>query len=155
MKLRKILSKFLKKKVLVKKLSETATLPTQGDPLAAGYDVFSDETVSIPPLSRKMVSTGISIDGLSGHYARVAPRSGLALKHGVDVFAGVIDESYRGEIKVILFNSDKNEEFIVNKCDRIAQLVFTKINNNIDFVETKNGLTKTDRGSGGFGSTGR
>jgi dUTP pyrophosphatase len=126
---------------------------TRANPTDAGMDLMSAEEKSIPPLSRVVVSTGISMEIPEGYYGRVAPRSGLALKYGIDVLAGVVDSSYRGEIRVILFNTDKEETFNIRQGDKIAQMIIEK-HYNFDFVEV-NELSSTQRGEGGFGSTGR
>lgn len=121
---------------------------------SAGCDLTSAEDVTIPPQTRRVVGTGLKIEMPGGYGAYVCPRSGLAAKHGVTVLntPGVIDNDYRGEIKVILYNSGE-EEFIVKKGDRIAQLVFFPIIQAI-FRKIKV-VASTDRGEGGFGSTGR
>jgi dUTP pyrophosphatase len=136
---------------LVKVLSANAKVPSRSSDKAAGYDLSSAEESVVPARGRKMIKTGIAISVPVGHYGRVAPRSGLTLKNGIDVGAGVIDEDYRGEVCVILFNHS-DEEFVVNIGDRIAQLILEKIST-LD-VEVVNSLDITDRGDGGFGSTG-
>jgi dUTP pyrophosphatase len=88
----------------VKKLSEKAQLPTRGSKGAAGYDLFAAKSIVIPAKGRAIVPTDISIAIPEGTYARVAPRSGLAVKHGIDVGAGVVDYDYRGPLGVVLFN---------------------------------------------------
>jgi dUTP pyrophosphatase len=98
-----------------------------------------------------MVSTGIAIGIPNGTYGRVAPRSGLAAKHGIDVGAGVIDPDYTGEVKVILFNNSDND-FEIKKGDRIAQLILEKVLT--PEIKELGELAKTLRGEGGFGSTG-
>ena len=126
-------------------------MPSRGDEGAAGLDLSSVEEVVVPSGERRMIDTGIKVALPHGTYGRVAPRSGLALKHGVDVLAGVIDRSYRGVVKVILQNhGDKDLEVRVG--DRIAQLIVTKVDESIP-VEV-NSLDETERGEGGFGSTG-
>lgn len=143
-------------KIKVKKLNELAKIPARANPTDAGADLFSAVSDVIPPLTRKLIKTGISIEipecTTRNYYGRIAPRSGLAYKNGIDVMAGVIDSSYRGEIGVVLFNSDKDKEFVINVGDRIAQLII-EAHYNFDF-EDSNELSETDRGSGGFGSTG-
>ncbi|AUF82677.1 dUTP pyrophosphatase [Tetraselmis virus 1] len=135
----------------VKLLCDDAKMPCRGDQGAAGFDVYSTEDAVIPKGGRNGVGTGLSMACPPNHYIRVAPRSGLAFKNGIDVLAGVIDESYRGEIKVILQNLGDND-FSVKKGDRIAQLIFEKIS--IPMLELVDSLSDTERGSGGFGSTG-
>lgn len=81
-----------------------AKLPTRGSASAAGYDLYASENVTLPRGGRKVIATGISLAIPEGHYGRVAPRSGLASKHGIDTGAGVIDEDYRGLLGVLLFN---------------------------------------------------
>eukprot|EP00958_Prasinococcus_capsulatus_P023990 scaffold3691_cov394-Prasinococcus_capsulatus_cf.AAC.10 len=105
----------------------------------------------VPSGGRALVKTGLSIAIPQGTYARIAPRSGLAYKSGIDVGAGVVDYDYRGEVGVILFNFG-NEDFQVRKGDRIAQLILEKIATP-EVVEVSD-LDDTVRGEGGFGSTG-
>ncbi|XP_058703161.1 deoxyuridine 5'-triphosphate nucleotidohydrolase, mitochondrial isoform X1 [Poecile atricapillus] len=134
------------------KLSENAFTPSRGSPRAAGYDLYSAYDCVIPPMEKAVVKTDIQIALPSGCYGRVAPRSGLAAKHFIDVGAGVIDEDYRGNIGVVLFNFGK-EMFEVKKGDRIAQLICERIYYpELEEVET---LDDTERGEGGFGSTGK
>lgn len=136
----------------IKKLNSNAKIPTRANPNDAGADLYSIESVIIPPLSRAIVKTGIVLEIPESYYGRIAPRSGLAAKSGIDVLAGVIDSSYRGEIGVVLFNSDSSNSFIVNTGDRIAQLIIENHYNPV-FVEVPD-LTETNRGEGGFGSSG-
>lgn len=124
----------------------------RANPSDAGIDLRAAEEANIPPLGRATISTGICLEIPEGHYGRVAPRSGLAHRHGIDVLAGVVDSSYRGEVKVVLHNTDKHESFHVSPGDRMAQLIIER-HYNPEFVEVED-LTQTDRGSGGFGSTG-
>lgn len=135
------------------RMSDSAKIPTRANPTDAGADVYSIEQSIIHPFERKIISTGIRMEIPEGYYARIAPRSGLAAKNGIDVLAGVIDSSYRGEVKVVLYNSDKSNSFFVNPGDRIAQLIVER-HYNFEFVEVVEELSDTDRGSGGFGSTG-
>ena len=134
-----------------KKINAEAKDPYRANPTDAGADLCSVENVIIGPLERKIISTGIAIEIPMGYYGRVAPRSGLAAKYGIDVLAGVIDSGYRGEIKVILFNSG-NENFEVKIGDRIAQLIIEH-HFNFEFQQVSD-LSDTDRGEDGFGSTG-
>uniref|UniRef100_A0A8C5L964 Deoxyuridine 5'-triphosphate nucleotidohydrolase n=1 Tax=Jaculus jaculus TaxID=51337 RepID=A0A8C5L964_JACJA len=127
------------------RLSEHATAPTRGSTLAAGYDLYSAYDYTVPPKEKGIVKTGIQIAVPPGCYGRVAPRSGLAVKHFIDVGAGVIDEDYRGNVGFVLFNFGK-EKFEVKQGDRIAQLIY---------IEEVQVLDDTERGSGGFGSTGK
>nr|AAW51453.1 deoxyuridine triphosphatase [Paramecium bursaria Chlorella virus SH6A] len=137
--------------LLVKKLVETATTPMRGSEGAAGYDISSVEDVVIPAMGRVAVSTGLSIRVPDGTYGRIAPRSGLAYKYGIDVLAGVIDSDYRGELKAILYNSGERD-YIIKTGDRIAQLILEKIETPDVAVVIE--LEDTIRGGGGFGSTG-
>lgn len=162
----------------VLKLSPGATIPTYGSAGAAGMDLYADfsrenyKMIALPPGQRKLIKTGIAIAIPRGHYARVAPRSGLAYKNGIDVMAGVIDEDYRGEVGVILFNSDFDSAersaqdtegywynpigaalpHVIQHGDRIAQLIIEKYTPCLP-VEVSS-LDDTNRGAGGFGSTG-
>lgn len=136
----------------VKKLSETATIPVRASLNAAGVDLFSSEDIIIPAKARGTIRTGIAVALPTKTYGRIAPRSSLAANNGIDVGAGVVDEDYRGEIKVILFNHG-GVAFEVHKGDRIAQLIVEKIEK--PWVEEVESLDSTDRGEGGFGSTGK
>lgn len=134
--------------------SDKARVPTKGSVLAAGYDLYSSEDAIIPAQGQGLVSTDISIIVPIGTYGRVAPRSGLAVKHGISTGAGVIDADYRGEVKIVLFNHS-TKDFEIKAGDRIAQLVLERIVN-ADIEEiSEDQLTATDRGEGGFGSTGK
>ncbi|TXG53126.1 hypothetical protein EZV62_022295 [Acer yangbiense] len=135
----------------VKKLSEKAVLPSRGSPLAAGYDLSSATETKVPAGGKALVPTDLNIAIPVGTYARVAPRSGLAWKHSIDVGAGVIDADYRGPVGVILFNYS-DADFEVKVGDRIAQLIIEKITTP-DVLEVED-LDSTVRGEGGFGSTG-
>ena len=136
----------------IKLLNELAKVPTRANLSDAGADLYSIENVEIPPLERRMISTGISLKIEDGYYGRIAPRSGLACKHGIDVLAGVIDSEYIGEIKVILYNTDKNNYHNVNIGDKIAQIIIEK-HYNFDF-ELVEQIEETNRGNKGFGSSG-
>ncbi|XP_064388547.1 deoxyuridine 5'-triphosphate nucleotidohydrolase-like [Halichondria panicea] len=136
----------------VKRLSDKATLPTRGSPFAAGYDLYSAQDVTICPEGKALVKTDIAIAVPEGCYGRVAPRSGLSWKHHIDVGAGVIDYDYRGNVGVVLFNLAK-QEYKVQKGDRIAQLVLERIFT--PPVVEMDSLDNTERGTGGYGSTGK
>ncbi|XP_058607327.1 deoxyuridine 5'-triphosphate nucleotidohydrolase, mitochondrial isoform X1 [Onychostoma macrolepis] len=133
------------------KLTENATTPSRGSNQAAGFDLYSAYDYSIEPMDKALVKTDIQIAVPHGYYGRVAPRSGLAVKHFIDVGAGVVDEDYRGNLGVVLFNFNK-EPFEVKKGDRIAQLICERIcYPELQELQT---LDETERGAGGFGSTG-
>uniref|UniRef100_A0AAY4CIQ4 Deoxyuridine 5'-triphosphate nucleotidohydrolase n=1 Tax=Denticeps clupeoides TaxID=299321 RepID=A0AAY4CIQ4_9TELE len=134
------------------KLSENATVPTRGSAKAAGYDLYSAYDYSVASLDKVIVKTDIQIAIPAGCYGRVAPRSGLAAKYFIDVGAGVVDEDYRGNVGVVLFNFSK-ETFEVKKGDRVAQLICERICYP-DLLQLET-LDETTRGDGGFGSTGR
>lgn len=127
--------------------------PTRGSADAAGFDLYASSKASIAPQSRAIVKTGIVLEIPSEYYGRIAPRSGLALKHGIDVMAGVIDADYRGEIGVILYNTDKEKTFHVDIGDRIAQIIIEKYYN-FDMVLASE-ISYTKRNDGGFGSSGK
>lgn len=136
------------------KLHEDAIIPTRGTALAAGLDLCCVEEFILNPGDIKLVPTGLAMELPPSHEGQVRPRSGLAAKHGVTVLnsPGTIDEDYRGEIKVILINHGLRT-FIGHKGDRIAQLVVAKVV--IPEVVETTELSGTQRGEGGFGSTGR
>lgn len=136
----------------IKKLCYDAIVPTRGSDGAVGYDLYSSEDAIVPcQAGRALVGTGITTVLPPGVYGRVAPRSGLAVKHCINVGAGVIDPDYTGEIKVVLFNHGMND-FEVKKGDRIAQLVLERCET--PPIEEISIVEDTERGSGGFGSTG-
>jgi deoxyuridine 5'-triphosphate nucleotidohydrolase len=144
--------------IKVKRLTTTARLPTKAHESDAGFDIYSDEDKVISPMSRESIHTGIAIEipeipeSNKDIYVRIAPRSGLSVKAGIDVFAGVVDRGYIGEIIVCLFNSSK-EEFKINKGDKIAQMIPTLILKD-NLLEVKE-LEETRRGEKGFGSSGK
>lgn len=138
--------------LIVKFLTSNAKLPTRASALSAGYDLSSVENTVVPARQRKLIKTGLSFTIPEGHYGRIAPRSGLALKKGIDVGAGVCDADYTGEVCVILFNHS-DEDFIVNDGDRIAQFILEKIST--PDIEIVNELCETERGINGFGSSGQ
>ena len=137
--------------LFVKKLDESAVVPVRGSELAAGYDLSSIVDIVVPSLGRVAVPTGLAVKVPVGTYGRIAPRSGLAFKHGIDVLAGVVDADYRDEVRVILYNTS-GTDYEIKTGDRIAQLVVEKIEM-LD-VEVVDDLDETSR-KGGFGSTGR
>lgn len=135
----------------VKLLSDTAKPPTRGSEASAGLDLYASEDNTVPPRGKALVKTGLQMRIPLGCYGRVAPRSGLALKKFIDVGAGVIDADYNGEVGVVLFNFS-DEEFAVKTGDRIAQLILERIC--MAPVVVVDSLDDTQRGAGGFGSTG-
>jgi len=136
----------------VRKLSSDATIPVRGSARAAGYDLFAAADAQVPAQGKALIRTDLALAIPTGYYGRVAPRSGLALKHHIDVGAGVIDEDYRGPLGVLLFNFGSTP-FDVKKGDRVAQLLVEKIIT--PPVLEVDDLDATDRGAGGFGSTGK
>lgn len=126
-------------------------LPTRMTPGSAGYDLYAAVRQEMAPGTRAMVSTDISVEIPAGHYGRIAPRSGLAVKKGIGIGAGVIDSDFRGPIGVVMFNHN-DEWFEMMPGDRIAQLILEKIST--PAVEEITEHTATQRGEGGFGSTG-
>ena len=134
----------------VKLLSPKATLPVKGTSLAAGYDLSSAQQLTIPVNGRALVQTDISLSVPKGTYGRIAPRSGLAVKHGITTGAGVIDTNYTGPIGIVLFNHG-DQEFQIQG-DRIAQLILEQVANK-PVIEVQE-LIQTSRGDKGFSSTG-
>lgn len=135
-----------------KKLSPRAVSPTRGSPQAAGLDLSSAADLVIPAKGKAIVPTDLSISVPDGCYGRIAPRSGLAAKHFIDVGAGVVDADYRGPVGVVLFNLGE-ADFSIKQGDRIAQLICEKIVY-AEVLEVQE-LTDTVRGEGGYGSTGK
>ena len=137
------------------RLSDTATLPTRAHEGDAGLDLYASEPAHIGPGERWSVGTGIAVEVPEGHAGLVLPRSGLASEHGIALVnsPGLIDSGYRGELRILLLNTDPAETFRVNSGDRIAQLVIVEVGGG-DPVEV-DALAESVRGEGGFGSTGR
>lgn len=137
--------------IKIKKLHDDACLPKRGSSLAAGADLSCVEAFTLEPGERKLVTTGLAVEIPPGFYGRVAPRSGLAVKHGIDVLAGVIDADYRGELKVPLINLGQ-QAVSFDAGERIAQLIIEQAAI-CDYVWVEE-LADTARAGGGFGSTG-
>jgi len=139
----------------VARLSEAAVLPTRAHDGDAGIDLHACEAAHIGPGERWSVGTGIAVEIPEGHAGLVLPRSGLAKKHGIALVnaPGLIDAGYRGELRVLLLNTDPAETFRVEPGDRIAQLVIAPIA--IAEPVEAHALSESSRGDGGFGSSGR
>lgn len=139
-------------RINVKRLHPDARLPARGSEWAAGADLTCVAPFTLRPGERQLVATGLAFEIPPGHYGRVAPRSGLAARHGVDVLAGVIDADYRGECRVLLINLGE-AAVSFEAGERIAQLIIERAAP-CDYVWAEE-LGETERSSGGFGSTGR
>lgn len=135
----------------VVRISKAATLPARATEGSAGYDLCASEDATIPPGMRKVVRTDLSISVPSRHYGRVAPRSGLAYKHGIDIGAGVIDSDYTGPLGIVMINNGV-KDFEIKVGDRVAQLLLERVS--VPPVEEVEALAETVRGAKGFGSTG-
>jgi len=147
------LNKWFTAALPVKKLTETAQLPTQANPSDAGWDLYADENVELLPGDITLISTGISLEIPDGYVGLIWDRSSLGVK-GVHRHAGVIDAGYRGEVKVCLHNTKKSGSgFVVSKGDRIAQILFQEVPL-FKLVESDD-LAETTRGAEGFGSSGK
>jgi dUTP pyrophosphatase len=141
----------MSERLLFKRLHPEARLPSRGSTRAAGLDLCAVERLTLAPGARAAVRTGLAVAIPEGFYGRVAPRSGLAVRHGIDVLAGVVDSDYRGEILCALVNHG-SEPFEIEPGARVAQLI-------IEVIATPESawaddLEETERGAGGFGSTG-
>jgi dUTP pyrophosphatase len=139
----------------VQRLDPELPLPSQQHTDDAGYDLHARERVELAPGGgRALVPTGLAIAIPSGYAGFVLPRSGLAFRHGVTCLnaPGLIDTLYRGELKVLLVNTDPTDKFVVERGDRIAQLVIQRVEQ-VDWVEVEE-LDRTERDTFGFGSTG-
>lgn len=137
--------------VRFKQLDPRAVLPQRGSKLAAGLDVCAIEDLTIGPRQRVMAKTGLAVAIPEGFYGRIAPRSGLAAKNGLDVLAGVIDSDYRGEVCCLLYNTS-SEVISLPAGSKVCQLIVEQIIT--PEAEWANDLDETARGAGGFGSTG-
>jgi len=137
------------------RLAEGALPPVRAHDDDAGYDLHAAEAATLPPGGRASVGTGIAVEIPNGHAGLVVPRSGLASRHGIGLVnsPGVIDSGFRGELRVLLLNTDHEHSFDVRSGDRIAQLLVVAVATP-RLVES-DALANTVRGAGGFGSTGR
>ena len=139
--------------LLVKRLHDGATLPTRAYEQDAGLDLSACERIELGPGERALVGTGLTVAIPDGHAGFVQPRSGLAARHGITVLntPGLVDAGYRGELKVVLLNTDRTESFVVEPGMRIAQLVVVPV----AFPEPREvgELPDSDRGEKGFGSS--
>ncbi|MFZ3062920.1 MAG: dUTP diphosphatase [Actinomycetota bacterium] len=141
--------------IKIKSLDKNLPLPCYAHNGDAGCDLYSRVDVEVKPGERALIPTGIAISIPDGYVGFVQPRSGLALKHGISIVnsPGTIDSKFRGEVGVILINLDPREVFRVSRGDKVAQLVVQKVENaTLKLVDE---LDETERGSGGFGSTGK
>jgi dUTP pyrophosphatase len=136
-------------------LSEAAEAPARAHPGDAGFDLRAIEAARLEPGQRASVGTGVAVEIPDGSAGLVLPRSGLAARHGISVVnaPGLIDAGYRGEIRVLLLNTDRTETFEIEPGDRIAQLVIVEVSDQ-EPVEAAS-LEESARGGDGFGSTGR
>jgi len=142
--------------IKVKLLTEDAIMPIRAHESDAGWDLHSSEDTLINPGTQSLVSTSISLEIPDGMVGLIWPRSGMAVKNGIDVFAGVIDSGYRGEIKVCLYNAGSkwsSHTFKISKGDRIAQILFQHTPP-VCLKEAEE-LQEAQRGDGGFGSSGK
>ena len=140
------------KSVLVKRINRGSCLPLRDTNGSVGYSLRSVIEERIPPGHRKCISTGIALQIPLGKYGRIASHSGLTMENGIVVGAGVIDNDYRGEVFVVMFNFGE-EDFIVRPGDKIAQIIFEKVC--LPRCREVCELSPTERGNNGFGSTGR
>lgn len=153
-------------KLLIKKLYPNALIPSYGSNGAAGLDLCAYGEHIVSAKTRKLISTGISIQWIlsnngnnvenekpEDYYFRIAPRSGLTVKHCIEIGAGVVDSDYRGEVKVCFINNS-DSSYSITHGDRIAQGILERIKR-FDAIEVVDKLIETSRGEGGFGSTGK
>ena len=136
--------------LLIKRLTETSTTPTKANSSDAGFDLYSDEDVIIKSGESVLVSTGVAMAIPENHAGLIWDRSSMGGK-GIHSFAGVVDSGYRGEVKVCLFNT--GEDYKIVRGDRIAQILIQPAPN-IELIEVED-LNDTERGIGGFGSSGK
>ena len=137
--------------IKVQKLDKYARIPSKSNPSDAGWDLYAAEDAIVEPSQTELIGTDIAMAIPEGYVGLIWDRSGMATKRGMHRFAGVIDSGYRGPIKVCLWNSTQ-EHCIINKGDRIAQILFQAVPD-FPIIEVQN-LDKTSRGRHGFGSTG-
>ena len=139
----------------VRRLSDAATLPTRAHEGDAGLDLHAAEAATLAPGERASVGTGVAVEIPDGHAGLVLPRSGLAARHGIALVnaPGLIDAGYRGELRVLLLNTDREAPFEIAVGERIAQLLITPFAAAVPVEAAE--LATSARGEGGFGSSGR
>jgi dUTP pyrophosphatase len=140
--------------IKIKLLDNSIPMPAYAHNTDAGIDLYSTISCILKPYERKIIPSGIKLSIPEGYAGFVMPRSGLAIKNGISLVnsPGLIDSGYRGEICIIMINLDKEKDFTINKGDKICQLVIQKIEH-ANLIESEE-LDESDRGEGGFGSTG-
>jgi dUTP pyrophosphatase len=141
--------------IKIKLLDKSLPVPVYAHRTDAGIDLYSAISCVIKPYERKLIPTGVKLSIPEGYAGFVQPRSGLAIKNGISLVnsPGLIDSGYRGEICIIMINLDKEMDFVIKKGDKICQLVIKKIEK-ANLIEVEE-LDESDRGEGGFGSTGK
>ena len=139
----------------VRRLDASARLPTRANGDDAGLDLYAVEAARLAPGERASVGTGVAVEIPPGHAGLVLPRSGLAARHGIALVnaPGLIDSGYRGELRVLLLNTDRDAEFAIEPGDRIAQLLIVPFVAAMPIASVE--LAASERGEGGFGSSGR
>jgi dUTP pyrophosphatase len=138
--------------VEIKLLNDNAKIPAKSSEDDAGYDLYSCNDFFIKPMERCLVKTGVSMSMPSGYYGHISDRSGMALKKGAHCIGKIVDPSYRGEIGIIILNTDMYETIKIQKGDRVAQMIFKKYEN-VNFIESES-LQETERADNGYGSSG-
>ncbi len=138
----------------IARLDERARLPTRAHDGDAGLDLYALDDAVLGPGERASVPTGIAVEIAPGHAGLVVPRSGLAVRHGISVVnaPGLVDAGYRGEVRVLLLNTDREQPFQITAGDRVAQLVLVRVE--LPELVEVDSLSDSERGSGGFGSSG-
>lgn len=143
------------KYLIFSKITKDGTIPKRVNENAAGLDLYSAHNIVIPPNTRALVKTDIAWRAPKGYYGLICDRSGLALKNGATTLGGVIDSDYSGNIGVIIFNTDLINPISIETGDRIAQLVIHQYHTFPVIEEEYDKMGATERGAGGFGSTGK
>lgn len=136
----------------IKLLNSNSKVPSKSRGDDAGYDLYSSEEYIIKPMERALVKTGISLSIPSGYYGHISDRSGMALKKGAHCLGKIVDSSFRGEIGVIIFNTDMYEPIKIQTGDRVAQMIFKRYET-VDF-HVSDDLEASDRQEKGYGSSG-
>jgi dUTP pyrophosphatase len=137
----------------VKLLNTAGKIPSKNSEAEAGYDLYCSEDQFIKPMERSLIKTGIAMAIPFGYYGHISDRSGMALKKGAHCLGKIVDSSYRGELGVIILNTDMYETIKIQKGDRMAQIIFKKYEN-VSFTETDL-LEESQRADSGYGSSGR
>ena len=139
-------------KIQILPMSSDATIPTRASDNSAGLDLYASKTTVIEAYNRNLIDTNLKLEMVGGTFGMITGRSGIAWNHGIQIHTGIIDSDYRGELKILAYNTDKNN-YVVWKGDRVGQLII--LSHEKPEIRIVNTVNETSRGAHGFGSSGK